>query len=228
MTRRVLAVARCRFALVLAGACLAIASLRASAQETPDLFSSPATATALRAGVLATAVAEVEGSRVLEGKFTQQRTLRGLPRPLQSTGDFLLVRALGLQWHTLEPVDDEFVLTRRGIAAGDGDRRRDGRRRGPPLGAATELLFALFSLDLDTLERRFDLYGVGTVEAWQIGMRPRDKATARAVRQAVVKGGQRVDSIALVNGAGDELLIEFRDVRVQTEEPSDEQRALFQ
>jgi len=206
--------------------------LPAFAQERPELFSSPTTATALRGGVLATALAEVAGSRLLEGRFTQQRTMRGLPRPLESRGVFLLVRDRGLQWHTLEPVDDEFVLTRRGISKSPADTGSRGgsdpRRRGPPLGPATELLFALFSLDLETLERRFDLYGVGTAEAWQIGMRPRDKATARAVRQAVVQGGQRVDSITLVNGSGDELSIGFHDVSVRTEELSDEQRALFQ
>lgn len=216
-------------AAALTSCLLAVASPLGLADDAAfEAFDHPATAAELREGPLAAALAEVANSRMLEGKFTQRRTMRGLARPLESSGEFLLVRDLGLRWHTLAPVDDEFVLTRKGIAARDRDGKPASRRRQPPLGAATELLFALFSLDLDTLERRFDLYGGGDTTGWTIGLRPRDKATARAVREAVVHGDTRVKSIALVNGAGDELLIGFSDVSVRAGELSDAQRSIFE
>jgi hypothetical protein len=196
----------------------------AAASQDPEtqVFGHPVTGAELRASLLADALGEVERSRVVEGQFAQQRTMRGLPRPLESSGEFLLVRDLGLRWHTLAPVEDEFVLTRAGVSAS-----RPGARR-TSLGPATELLFALFSLDLQALERRFELYGLGTPDSWNIGLRPRDKTTARAVREATVRGGRRVESIVLVNGAGDELRIRLHDVLVRPGDLTPEQQALFQ
>ena len=212
---------------ILSGALAAMlaASCAHAEQASDDPFAHPASGAELRTGLLSEAIAEVERSQVLEGAFTQQRTLRGLPKPLESRGRFLLVRDLGLQWHTLEPVEDEFVLTRAGLRE---RRAGNARSRRPQFGPATELLFALFSLDLDALDRRFELFGAGSTQDWQIGMRPRDNATARAIRQAVVRGGDRVQSIALVNGAGDQLLIELRDVSVRADGLSAELRAIFQ
>ena len=214
----------------LAAACGGVRAQEAQATPEPassqdagaELFSHPATTAELRASLLADALGEVERSRVVEGRFAQQRTMRGLPRPLDSSGEFLLVRDLGLRWHTLAPVEDEFVLTRAGVSAS-----RPGAKRTASLGPATELLFALFSLDLESLERRFELYGLGAPDSWHIGLRPRDKATARAVKQATLRGGQRVESIVLVNGAGDELRIRLHDVVVRPGDLTPEQQAVF-
>jgi len=194
-------------------------------ESTPDVFQHAASAAELRGGVLAEALATVDATRIIAGQFTQLRTRAGLPKPIESQGEFLLVRDLGLQWRTTLPVQDEFVLRR------DGKLKlqsQDRVKRPLQLGSASELLFALFSLDLNALDRRFTLYGTGSAKEWQVGLRPRDSATARAVRQAVVRGGEHVESISLVNGSGDSMQILIRDVAVQTDELRSDQRAIFE
>lgn len=211
-------------------ATLALAAMLA-APGTPETqadssgpFAHPATAEQLRGSLLTRALARVEGSRILEGQFVQRRTLRGLARPLESRGEFLLARDLGIRWRTLEPVASELVITRSGFSFKDAS---GAPARQPQLRVATGLLFALFSLDLATLERRFELSGSGTPESWQIGLRAREPGTARTVRRAILRGGETVESIALENGEGGEMQIELREVSARASELSDEERALF-
>lgn len=209
--------------LVTAGA----GSTRARADDAAGLFAHPSTAQELSHWLLKDALEEIGRSTVVEGKFRQERTVPKLPQPLESTGVFLLAREFGLQWRTLEPVDDEFVLTRQGLAlkAQQADRPRSRRIE---LGAVTDLMFALFSLNVDTLDRRFMLFGEGTSDDWRIGMRPRDPATARAIRQVTVHGGQHVDSIAIVNAAGDELRVDLLEISVHGGSLDAAERAIFE
>ncbi|HZF15173.1 MAG TPA: outer membrane lipoprotein carrier protein LolA [Steroidobacteraceae bacterium] len=199
----------------------------AASDAAAELFSRPSTARELSSGLLKDALDEIGRSTVVEGKFRQQRTVRKLPRPLQSTGDFLLVRQLGLRWRTLEPIQDEFVLTRQGLSL-KSQQRNLPRARRIELGAVTDLMFALFSLDVDALDRRFALFGDGSSTNWQIGMRPRDRATAGAIRQVTVHGGLHVDSIAIVNTAGDELRVELLGIVAHGGEADAAQRAIFE
>lgn len=212
-----------RAALALA-AMLAASGSSGAAADSSGPFAHPATAEELRGSLLTRALARVEGSRILEGQFVQRRTPRGLARPLESRGDFLLARDLGIHWRTTAPVASELVITRSGFSFKDASGTT---QRQPQLRVATELLFALFSLDLAALERRFELSGSGTPESWQIGLRSREPGRARTVRRAVIRGGETVESIALENGAGDEMQIELREVAARAGDLSDEERALF-
>lgn len=211
-------------ALALA-ALLAAFNAQAAEVEPAQPFAHPATAEELRASLLGTALAQIEGAKVLEGRFVQQRRLRGLTKPLESRGEFLLVRDLGIDWRTLEPVESELVITRAGLFVRNGD---GAQARQPQLRVATELLFALFSLDLAALERRFVLSGVGSPASWQIGLRAREASTARAVRQAIIRGGTLVEAITLENGAGDAMHIELHEVSTRAAGLSDAERARFQ
>ncbi len=202
-------------------------SAAAPADDAAELFAHPSTARELRDGLLKSALDEIGRSTVVEGKFRQERTVRKLPRPLESTGKFLLVRELGLQWRTLEPVEDEFVLTHQGLAL-KGLQANRARSRHIELGAVTDLMFALFSLNVDSLDTRFTLFGDGNSGNWRIGMLPRDPATARAIRQVTVHGGLHVDSIAIVNAAGDELRVELLEVTVDRGDLDAAQRAIFE
>lgn len=204
---------------------LAAFNAHAAEADTAQLFAHPTTAEELRASLLGAALAQIESAKVLAGRFVQQRTLRGLTKPLESRGEFLLARDLGIHWLTLEPVESEFVITRAGLFVRSGD---GAQARQPQLRVATELLFALFSLDLASLERRFVLSGAGSPASWQIGLRAREASTARAVRQAIIRGGTLVEAITLENGAGAAMHIELREVSTRTAGPSDAERALFQ
>lgn len=154
-----------------------------------DLFEHPRTVAHVQA-VLDRAMPDAGQVQVLRGRYRQQKYLREIPRPLDSTGEFLMVRDLGLWWHTQTPRDSELTLTTRG--------------RVQP---ATALLLALLVLDLEALARNFDLYVTESspppATHWLLGLRARDAAVAAFFQQVIVSGGERVEHVTLLEATGD-------------------------
>lgn len=159
-----------------------------------DLFEHPKTSAQAQALLSATmpGLGQVE---LVRGRFSQRRFLREIPTPLVSTGEFLLVRDRGIWWHTLTPEESERTL----IPGGESRRQ---------LAAST--LFALFALDLDTLARSFDLFGMRTKSDWQLGLRPHDAALAAWFSEARIRGGKRVQQVTLVEASGDRTQIDLK------------------
>jgi len=201
----------------------------AFAEPANDAFAHPATAAALRESLLAPITRDLARATVLTGNFTQRRLLHEIPRPLVSKGDFLLARELGVQWRTREPFDSELVLTRSGMTmrADSAETVEFSTRNQPAVRAAAEIVFALFALDLETLEHRFLLFAAGTPEQWQIGLRPRDAVTASVFRQAVISGSRQVERVVLEDAAGDRTEVHLSDVAVRSAPLSASERAHF-
>lgn len=199
------------------------------AEPAYDAFAHAATASELRESLLAPITRDLARATVLTGSFTQRRVLQEIPRPLVSKGDFLLARELGVQWRTREPFDSELVLTRRGMTmrADSAETVELSTQEQPAVRAAAEIVFALFALDLETLERRFLLFAAGTPEQWQIGLRPRDAVTASVFRQAVISGSRQVERVVLEDAAGDRTEVHLSDVAARASPLSASERAHF-
>jgi len=173
-----------------------------------DLFEHPQTP-AQAQSILRAAMPGLGQVEVLRGEYRQRKFLREIPRPLLSTGEFLLVRERGIWWHTQTPLESELTLRAVGPAQSGGQE------------AAAALFLALFALDLDTLARSFELFVMqsGTPQAphWLLGLRPRDAAVAAWFRQATVSGGTRVEQLTLFEATGDRTEI---DLDAAAEPPS--------
>ena len=208
---------------------LACVAAPVPAETADDAFAHPATAAGLRESLLAPVTQDLARATVLTGQFTQRRVLREIPRPLVSKGDFLLARELGVQWRTHDPFDSELVLTRNGMTlrADAADTVELSTQEQPGVRAVAEIVFALFALDLETLERRFLLFAAGTPDEWQIGLRPRDAVTASVFRQAVISGSRQVERVVLEDAAGDPTEVNLSDVASRSAPLSASERAHF-
>lgn len=173
------------FAMIVAGPC--------APAWADDLFDHPRTA-AQASDLLRAAMPGLGEVQVLRGRYTQRKFLREIPRPLSSSGEFLLVRDRGIWWHTQAPLEAEVTLT-----AGQTD----------PRATAAATLFALFALDLDALARTFDLFLVASGPHWLLGLRPRDASLAAWLTQVTIGGGGRVERVSLVEAAGDRTEIDL-------------------
>jgi hypothetical protein len=167
--------------------------LTAPALAAGDLFAHPRNAVQVQT-VLHAAMPELGQAQVLRGRFIQRKFLREIPRPLVSGGEFLLVRERGIWWHTQTPLEAELTL--------DADAP----------------LLALFTLDLDTLARSFEMYLMPSAthepSPWLLGLRPRDAALAAWFEQATLAGEAQVERITLFEATGDRTEIDL-DVAVQ-------------
>jgi hypothetical protein len=109
--------------------------------------------------------AALRDAQVMRGQFVYKKFLKEIPQPLISRGDFLFARELGIDWHTREPFDSDFVLTAKGMT-----QRDDGKitlqmnaNEQPAVQIVAHIFLALLSLDVASLQNSFALSG------WQRG-----------------------------------------------------------
>jgi hypothetical protein len=151
---------------------------------------------------------EMDRAQVLRGRFTQRKFLVELPRPLVSTGEFILLRGQGLHWRTLQPLESEVLLTVSPTSSP----------------SATAVFLALFAIDIDALAERFDFFGDVAGPAWQLGLRPRDAGLATRVEKALLVGRSSVERIVLYEAGGDRTDIALEAVAQRVDQLTDGER----
>ena len=189
--------------------------LGSPAARADSVFDHPQTAQQLLQGPLAEPTATLRGAQLMRGTFVYRKFLVEIPQPLLSRGDFVFARDLGIDWHTRQPFDSDFVLTAKGMS-----QRDDGRTTlqlsasdQPAVKVVARIFLALLSLDVNSLQSSFELSGVQQGRQWQVGLKPTVAAVAGVFRQAVLSGGAQVEKLVLTDANGDRSEIEFSDLR---------------
>jgi hypothetical protein len=184
-----------------------------------DVFTHPQSAEQLLNGPLAQPAAALRGAQVMRGKFVYKKHLKEIPQPLISRGEFAFARELGIDWHTREPFDSDFVLTAQGITQRDDGKTtlQMNANEQPAVKVVARIFLALLSLDVTSLQDSFSLYGVQEGKPgqthWQVGLRPTVPAIAAVFKEAVVSGATQVESLQLRDANGDATDISFSDVQ---------------
>lgn len=197
-----------------------------------DVFDHPQSAEQLLEGPLARPAAALRAAQVMRGKFIYKKFLKEIPQPLLSRGEFVFARELGIDWHTREPFDSDFVLTTQGMTQRDEGKITLQMSAGeqPAVQIVAHIFLALLSLDVGSLQNSFALFGwqqgKSGSETWQVGLRPTVSAIASVFKEAVVSGAAQVDTLVLRDANGDRTEIGFTDIRYASGvQPAD--RALF-
>jgi hypothetical protein len=179
----------------------------------PEVFSHPATPPQV-IELLGPAAAKLKVAAGLRGSFTQRKFLKELPKPLVSSGEFVVARGQGVAWHTLKPFDSEVVLTPAALIQrnGHGQATRIDAAQQPGLNAVSAVFDALFALDVETLARTFQLFGTrasGAATGWTLGLVPHEPALAQRIARISVDGVDQPKLITLYEAGGDRTEIEF-------------------
>jgi hypothetical protein len=206
----------------------------AGAADADDVFEHPVTADQILKGVLVEPVALINGAQVIRGQFVYKRFLSELPAPLESTGEYLFVKDLGIAWHTEQPFDSEFIVTAAGTTQRDDGKvtLQTSTDEQPAVRAVARILLALLTLDVQALRASFDLYGTpssGTPPntRWEIGLRPNIPAVAALFRDATVAGRARVEFVVLHDANGDRTEIQLSNVTYERAAPTALDRQRF-
>jgi hypothetical protein len=206
-----------------AAALLLLSSLAVPAAE--PVFDQPATAAQLEKDLAAVTVT-LRQARTLRGAYTQTRRLRDIPKPLVSQGRFLFARDLGIVWRTATPFPSDLVITRQAIVQRDGEATtRLSADQQPAVRAVAAVFFAVFALEFRELEALFELFSRQTTAGWELGLRPRGPQGASPT--IVVRGRTHVDSLTLLDPAGDLTEIRLREVAASPEGPTADERQSF-
>lgn len=184
-------------------ALLAAASMAASAAD--PVFDHATSVDQLKQ-IIAPASRELAKTPVLRGNFVQRKFLSGIPKPLKSSGSYVISREQGIWWHTQLPFDSEFILTPNSMAQLDGGKvaTRLTADQQPGLRVVGDVFFSIFALDPSALAGNFDLFGQrGDREAWTMGLRPKASALKNVMSETVITGATRVDKVEFWDSHGD-------------------------
>ncbi len=148
---------------------------------------------------------------VLCGRFDQTKNLAGMKKPLLSNGRFCVVKGKGVLWRTLKPFPNTLRLTRDEIVHLQGDRvamRMDARSE-PVVRMINSVLFSLLGGDLAQLDKMFEVEGTADKDSWQVALKAREPALAKAIGAINLEGASYVKRIEMSEVSGDSTSIVF-------------------
>lgn len=168
------------------------------------------------AGPARAACASPEQVAALTGAhdFVQTRTLKGVARPLVSSGT-VAPEAGGVVWTVTSPVKIVTHVGASGITQSieDGPAQPVGPASGNNPFISETGLVDLLRGDLSKLETRYEVKrGARTgPEGWRLQLKPKAAALAPYISGIAVEGCQRVESIAVTQANGDAIRIDLKD-----------------
>ena len=166
---------------------------------------------------------------VLCGHFEQSKQLNGMKRPLMSSGRFCVVSGKGVLWRNLQPFPTTLRLTKDEIVNYQGDRvamRLDAKQE-PTVRMINSVLFALLAGDLGQLETLFDVEGSASSGSWQVALKARQPALAKAIGSISLDGGLYVNHLHMTEASGDQTAIVFSAIQTGASAMQAEDAALF-
>jgi hypothetical protein len=163
----------------------------------------------------AQAVAPLASGERLEGRFVQERQLKGFNAPLRSEGRFALVPAKGLLWRVEKPLESTTVITATGVVQFiDGsEASRLPSARAPFVAQFYEMLSGALTGDLRALDRDFEVKREGTAASWRLLMTPKNPsgAIAQQIESIAVAGTNFADEVEIRKKSGDSERLLFID-----------------
>ncbi len=167
--------------------------------------------------------------KVMCGRFDQSKQLVGMKKPLAANGRFCVVEGKGVLWRTLQPFPSTLRLTRDEIVNYQGDRvamRLDAKTE-PTVRMITNVLFSLLAGDLAQLETLFEVDGTVEANSWNVTLRARQPALAKAIGGIKLEGGAYVKSMIMNEASGDRTTITFSAIESGESAMTAEEAALF-
>lgn len=194
------------------GICLAFGSASVSAGDAVAADAKPA---AVAAAPVKPAIARrLASPPLLSGRFSQEKKVAGLKKPLLSQGDFLVERDKGVIWRTQKPFAAAVAVTAKGIwslkQAGTGIKRSSIHQGN--LGVAMDMIQKVLAGDPSLLSKAFKVTGQGDSASWSMELKPLDPVVARVITAIRLQGSAHVDRVEYSEANGDKTRIAFTDV----------------
>ncbi|MFJ3056661.1 outer membrane lipoprotein carrier protein LolA [Herbaspirillum sp. NPDC087042] len=166
---------------------------------------------------------------VMCGRFDQTKQLNGIKKPLQSQGRFCVVKGRGILWQTLQPFPNTLRITRDSIV-----QMQDGRvamkldaQQEPVVKMINNVLFSLLAGDLSQLDSLFELDGTLRDGHWQVALKARQPALAKAIGDIGLNGSAYVEKVLMKEAGGDRTEISFSAIKTGDAALTPEEGALF-
>ena len=152
-----------------------------------------------------TVSANLAGNPITRGNFAQENYLSRFNRSLRSSGNFLITVEQGMVWETLQPFPSTMVLGRHFMLQSRPDGRTSilSAQGNETFTQMADVMSLIFSGQSQGLLENFEVYFLGSVSDWTIGLLPRDSVIASFVMRITMSGDSAIRSIRLFEQNGD-------------------------
>ncbi|AUG98812.1 outer membrane lipoprotein carrier protein LolA [Prodigiosinella confusarubida] len=167
---------------------------------------------------------------VVRADFTQLREIKGIAKPLKSSGQLLIAQAKGLWWHQTMPFPLTMVLDdKRMVQVMNGQSPQIvTAESNPQMFQFNHLLRALFQADRRVLEQNFaiNFKDLGN-QQWRLVLTPETSPLDKLFNTITLNGRDYLDGIELSDRQGDLTKITLSNQRLTPRTLSDGEQQRF-
>lgn len=149
---------------------------------------------------------------IVSGTFTQERVMKGFPKPLKSEGTFVFAAGRGVLWATVKPFPSEVLLSEKALSTTNGFGTETLSANDlPQLEVVNRFVMELVSGRFGALDEAFTTVLTGSAADWRLHLTPKD-GFAKAVFISIdVSGNDYPRTITLVTRDGQETRVFLAD-----------------
>ncbi len=158
---------------------------------------------------------------IVHAHFTQEKTLAGLPKPLKSTGEFILWKNKGILWQTKTPFVHKILLSPKGIFRLEEDKKlplMKGQHQDQfILNILTKVLSGAFS---EIHEFQVDVLSLKGDKPWKVRLAAKG-GMAKFLSSITIEGDQFIHHITVLRANGDRDEISLDHHQLETSLPTE-------
>ena len=162
---------------------------------------------------------QLQAPKTVQGRFTQQKYLRTLTKPVTTSGRFALRPGHGLFWHLQKPFELRLRVRRDGISRQDASGAWKSNGSQSTQAAQVKLFMAVLGGDTAELQRHFTLKLSGSAGNWQLLLLPKTVVMKQVFENITISGDKLVRRIELKEKQGDRTVMQFE--QLQTDQTLD-------
>lgn len=142
---------------------------------------------------------------IVKGNFVQEKYLKHYNRSLMSSGNFIIAAGQGMVWETLRPFPSTMILGKDFIVQSrpDGQKSVLSAQGNETFTQLADVLSSVFLGQNQGLLENFEVYFLGNVSNWTIGLLPRDSIIASFAMKITMSGDSAIRSIRILEQNGD-------------------------
>ncbi|MCL2441501.1 MAG: outer membrane lipoprotein carrier protein LolA [Treponema sp.] len=142
---------------------------------------------------------------IVRGNFAQEKYLNRLDRSLMSSGNFLITAEHGMVWETLQPFPSTMIMGKEFIMQSrpNGQKSVISSQGNETFAQMADVINAVFSGQSDRLLENFEVFFLGSVSNWNMGLLPRDSVFSSFITKITMSGGSAIRSIRIFEQNGD-------------------------
>ncbi len=167
---------------------------------------------------------------VVKAQFIQERIIKGMAKPLNSSGQMIISKEKGLWWQQTKPFEMTMLMTQTVM------KQKTGNQQPQVITAAdnaqlfqfNSLLSALFKADKTTLEKNFSFkFTDKGNDRWEIQLTPKVSPLNKIFKKITLSGKNHLEQVFIDDKQGDKTTLRFSNHSTQALTENEKKRFSF-